>query len=922
MIRFSLRRYWLVAALLVSGIIGYSFILSEPRVDFISQVKPLLNRKCISCHGGVKQKAGYSLLFREEALGKGKSGRQAIIPGDPDNSELIRRLSAHDPEERMPYHEEPLTEEETDLLTRWVREGAVWGDNWSYTPVRKVSPPDMRGWLWGLIPSSRSRWIRNDIDRFIAQKQEEKDLEPSPEADRTTLARRLSLDLTGLPPSRELTRSFLADTRPDAYERLVDTLLASQAFGERWTAMWLDLARYADTKGYERDDTRNIWRYRDWLIRAFNRDLPYDSFLVHQLAGDLLPDASDDQIIATAFHRNTMTNDEGGTDNEEFRTAAVIDRVNTTWEVLLGTTFACVQCHSHPYDPFRHKDYYQFMAFLNDTRDEDTYAEYPLLHEFKGADSLSFNDLRDWLHQHADRQDANRVLYFLKTRQPSINSLTADAFVNSELSDTKWLVMRRESSSRLKRVELTGRNRLLLRYDSKREDGTLTFRADSLTGTVIARFRVPKTTGGFQHHEVQLNQLEGVHDVYLQYQSPSLTNPDENGIRFDWFHFTNDFPGRDRPGYDSASAQFRRLLDSRDVVQTPVILQNPADMHRESRLFVKGSWLVPGEVVTPGVPASLNPMPQHARADRLGLAQWLTSPDNPLTARTFVNRIWEQVFGTGLAETLEDLGTQGIAPTHPELLDHLAWNFMHRDGWSLKKLLRVIVLSATYRQDSRVEPDKLRRDPANRWLARGPRVRLSAEQVRDQALAVSGLLSPRMYGRSVMPFQPDGIWLSPYNGRSWVKSPGEDQHRRAIYTFWKRTGPYPSAISFDGTAREVCLSRRIRTNTPLQALTTLNDPVFLEAARHLIYRCQELHPNRPDKVIAAAYGLATGYPLTEKRRQALEGLYRNTLSRFRKDPDKACGMIGLQDEHNNPGTAALVVVGNAILNLDEVLNKN
>jgi hypothetical protein len=922
MIRSRPRRHWLVAALMVSGIIGYSFMISEPRVDFITQVKPLLNRKCISCHGGVKQKAGYSLLFREEALGKGKSGLRAIIPGDPDNSELIRRLSVHDPEERMPYQEAPLSEDEIELLTRWVREGASWGENWSYTPVREVKPPSLRGWLWGLIPSSRSRWVRNDIDNFIAQKQEEQDLEPSPEADRTTLARRLSLDLTGLPPSPALTRSFLADTRPDAYQKLVDTLLASPAFGERWTAMWLDLARYADTKGYERDDTRNIWRYRDWLIRAFNRDMPYDSFLVEQMAGDMLPGATDEQLIATAFHRNTMTNDEGGTDNEEFRTAAVIDRVNTTWEVLLGTTFACVQCHSHPYDPFRQKDYYRFMAFLNDTRDEDTYAEYPLLHEFKGADSLSFNDLKNWLQEHADQRQAERVLSFLKTRQPAINSLTADAFVNSELSDTKWLVMRRESSSRLKRVELTGRTRLLLRYDSKREDGILTFRADSLTGTEIARFRVPKTTGGFQHHEVPLHAMEGVHDVYLQYHSPSLTNPDENGIRFDWFHFTTDFPGKGQPGYDSAAVHYRRLLDSRDVVLTPVILQNPADMHRESRIFEKGSWLVPGDIVTPGVPASLNPMPKGARADRLGLAQWLTSPDNPLTARTFVNRIWEQLFGTGLAETLEDLGTQGIPPTHPELLDHLAWNFMHRDGWSLKKLLRRIVLSATYRQDSRAEPDKLRKDPANRWLARGPRVRLSAEQVRDQALAVSGLLSARMYGRSVMPFQPEGIWLSPYNGRSWVKSPGEDQHRRAIYTFWKRTGPYPSAITFDGTAREVCLSRRIRTNTPLQALTTLNDPVFLEAARHLIYRCQEQHPNRPDKVIATAYGLATGYPLTEKRRQVLEGLYRNTLSRFQKDPEKACGMIGLQDQHNDPGTAALVVVGNAILNLDEVLNKN
>jgi len=916
------RRYWLIASLLVFCILGYAFIFSEPRVDYSTQVKPLLNRKCLGCHGGVKQKGGYSLLFRDEALGKGRSGRTAIVPGDPDGSELIRRLTLTDPEERMPYHEAPLSADEVELLRRWIDQGAAWGENWSHTPVKEATPPAVGGWLWGLMPSAHARWIRNDIDRFIAEKQRAAGLEPSPEADRTTLVRRLSLDITGLPPSNALSRHFLADTRPDAYERLVDTLLASPAYGERWTALWLDLARYADTKGYERDDTRNIWRYRDWLIKAFNRDMPYDSFLVEQIAGDLIPGATDDQLIATAFHRNTMTNDEGGTDNEEFRTAAVIDRVNTTWEVLMGTTFACVQCHSHPYDPFRHQDYYRFLAYFNNARDEDTYAEYPLLHEFKGKDSLSFKGLHTWLSLQADPREADRVLTFLRTRQPAINSLTADRFVNSELSDTKWLVMRRASSSRLRQVDLGGRTRLLLRYESKRDDGMLTIRTDSLRGRVIARLRVPKTEGGFHHHETPLTPVEGVHDLYLEYHNPSLVDPDENGIRFDWFHFTRDFPGRGRPGFDLAEAAYRRLLDSREVVLTPVMVENPSDMHRPSHVFEKGSWLSPGERVTPGVPASLHPLPAGAPPDRYGLARWVASPDNPLTARTFVNRMWEQLFGRGLAETLEDLGTQGIPPTHPELLDHLAWQFMHRDGWRLKALLRRIVLSATYRQDSRADANAVLRDPANQWLARAPRVRLSAEQLRDQALALAGLLSPRMYGRSVMPFQPDGIWLSPYNGRSWVKSPGEDQYRRAIYTFWKRTGPYPSAITFDGTAREVCLSRRIRTNTPLQALTTLNDPAFLEAARHLMYRCASASPGRPDKAIEAAYRLATGHPLTDNRRQALLKLHREALASYRHTPDKACGMIGVHDGHDNPETAALVVVGNAILNLDEVLNKN
>lgn len=919
------QRFWrleMITALIMASILGYSFLISKPRVDFSTEVKPLLNRKCLSCHGGVRQKSGYSLLFREEALGKGESGRPAIVPGDPEGSELIRRLTASDPEERMPYHESPLAKEEVELLRRWVEEGASWGDNWSYTPIREIPPPTIRGWLWGLIPSVHSRWILNDVDRFVAAKQIEHGLEPSPEADKTALVRRLSLDLTGLPSSPALLQSFLQDNSPQAYERLVDRLMASPAFGERWTAMWLDIARYADTKGYERDDTRNIWRYRDWLIKAFNRDMPYDSFLVTQMAGDMLPKATDEQFIATAFHRNTMANDEGGTDNEEFRTAAVIDRVNTTWEGILGTTFACVQCHSHPYDPFRHQEYYQFMAFLNDTRDEDSYAEYPLLHEYKDVDSVRFQTLKRWLATQTSSEEAARVVQFLRTRQPAINSLRADAFVNSELSDSKWLVMRRESSSRLARVDLTGRSKLLIRYETKRDDGTLTFRIDSLQGPAIARVSLPETSQGFQHHEVSLSQTNGVHDVYIQYQSPSLTNPNENGIRFDWFHFYPGFPGKAQPGFDTAWATYWNLLNSRTVEQTPVMIQNPAEMHRPTHVFVKGSWLVPGEQVTADVPASLPPLPKGAPKDRFGLALWLTDPQNPLTARTYVNRIWEQLFGVGLSETLEDLGTQGAPPTHPELLDYLSWHFMHRDGWSLKKLLRRIVLSATYRQDARVPEEALQKDPANRWLARGARVRLTAEQVRDQALAISGLLSTKMYGKSVMPYQPEGIWLSPYNGRSWLKSAGEDQHRRAIYTFWKRTGPYPSAIAFDGTAREVCLSRRIRTNTPLQALTTLNDPVYLEAARHLIYRCQSQTGKRPDKVIETTYRAATGYGLTEQRRKALDRLFRSALAQFQQHPEKACGMIGLQDEHNEPVTAALVVVGNAILNLDEVLNKN
>lgn len=918
----SNRKYLITSLTILLGIFGYAYLLSSDNVDFNTEVKPLLNKKCISCHGGVKQKGGFSLLFREEALAIGESGRAGIVPGDPDQSELIRRLTLTDEDERMPYHEQPLPDEEIDLLRRWVKEGAPWGDHWAYTPVKEVKVPQEKGFLWGLIPSKKEDWVINDIDRFIKEKQIENGLAPSKAADKRTILRRVSLDLTGLPATEKIAEDFLRDDRPEAYERLVDKLLSSPQYGERWTALWMDLSRYADSKGYERDDARSIWRYRDWLVKAFNQDKPYDKFLMEQMAGDLMPGSTDEQLIATAFHRNTMTNDEGGTDNEEFRTAAVIDRVNTTWEVLMGTTFACVQCHSHPYDPFRHEEYFKFMAFLNDTRDEDTYAEYPILHEFKGEDSVKLRLLNEWLSANAPAKEKEKIIRFLKTRQPAINSLRADSFYNSELSDTKWLVMRKNGVSRLRQVDLTGRNRLLIRFEARGEGGSLSIRIDSAKGAEITRFKIPATTGGFNHLEVPITATEGKHDLHLIYLNPNLTDPNANGIRFDWFHFTKDFPGVGKAGYDSAVASFRQLLDSRKFTSTPILLDNPEDMHRRSFVFEKGSWLVPGKEVSPDVPSILPPLPTGAPRNRFGLALWLTGKDNPLTARTMVNRLWEQLFGQGIAETLEDLGTQGIPPTHRELLDHLSWKFMHEHEWSVKKLLKEIVMSATYRQDSRTDEELRQKDPFNRWYARGPRVRLTAEQIRDQALAVSGLLSKKMYGPSVMPYQPEGIWQSPYNGQSWNKSSGEDQHRRAIYTYWKRTGPYPSSISFDGSAREVCISRRIRTNTPLQALTMLNDPVSLEAARHLSFRLIDRFEGNPGKVMDEAYLRATGRPIGKEQKQALEKLYGDALQRFQKDPAKTCEMTGLQDQYNKPDAAALVVVSNAILNLDEVLTKN
>jgi hypothetical protein len=887
-----------LAAVLATALAVWAVWPSAPHaVDFNTQVKPILNKKCITCHGGVKREGDFSLLFRSEAMAKAKSGKFAIVPGDAANSELIRRLHATDPEERMPYKKEPLTQKEIEILKQWIDQGAPWGDHWAYVPVREPQLP--------VLPTGAV----NTIDAYIREKQDAHDLAPSPAAPARTLLRRVSLDITGLPPDEALKKEFLSDTTAAGYERLVNRLLASPQYGERWAAVWMDLARYADTKGYERDDSRTIWRYRDWLIKAFNRDMPYNQFLTEQLAGDLLPDPSDDQYIATAFHRNTLTNDEGGTDNEEFRTAAVLDRVNTTWEALMGTTFACVQCHSHPYDPFRHEEYYQFMAFFNNTRDEDTEAEYPLLRHFKTEDSAAVQRLRTWVNDNVSSTKANEVYTFVKTWQPSINSIQADRFINSELTDTKWLIFRNNAVCRLPNVDLTGKNKLIYRYSSWLNDGVWKIYADSVRGRLLKTVPVVNTKHQWQIVDFTFAELAGVHDLYFTYTNPNLKKPDESGMIFDWFYFTDAWDDR----HPDAKKEFWRLVRL-EPETTPVMVENPPALKRSTHVFERGNWLVKGPAVEAAVPASLIDFPVDAPKNRLGLAQWMTDPQHPLVARTLVNRVWEQLFGIGLAETLEDLGTQGIAPTHPELLDFLAWQFVHEFDWSIKKLVRELVLSATYRQSSVVTNEQLQKDPLNLYLARAPRVRLSAEQVRDQALAVTGLLSKKMYGPSVMPYQPKGIWLSPWNGKDWEESKGGDQHRRALYTYWKRSAPYPSMMTFDGTSREVCTTRRIRTNTPLQALVTLNDSVYVEGAHYLAQHLVTTYAT-VDEQISHGYERITGHPITPAKLAVLRKLYE------KKSPGALSGDFK-KVKHAIPSTDALELVVMAILNLDEVLTKN
>ncbi|MCY7351628.1 MAG: DUF1553 domain-containing protein [Cytophagaceae bacterium] len=915
-----------ITGILAAGIVGYfALAYRSDEVDFNTQVKPILNKNCIVCHGGVKRNADFSLLFRSEALAPTESGKPAIVPGDPGHSEFIKRLSYKDPKERMPLNGPPLKDEEIAILKKWVEQGAKWGNHWAYVAPKQPDVPKP-GLLAGIFDFGKDDWAKNDIDYFVLDALKKEDLKPADEAARTTLLRRVSLDLTGLPPTVQQLARFKKEPSNATYEKLVDELLASPGFGERWGGMWLDLARYSDTKGYERDDKRDIWRYRDWVIRAFNENKPYNQFLTEQLAGDLLPKPTDNQLIATAFHRNTMTNDEGGTNNEEFRTAAVLDRVGTTWEVLQSTTFACVQCHSHPYDPFRHEDFYKFVAFFNNSRDEDTFGDYPKLRHL--SDTLRFRQkltsLHLWVKTNGSTAQASETTHFLKTFEPHVNSLVAEEMKAGALADEKWLALRQGGSARFSNIKLDGKRNLLVKFNNFIPNTTWEIHLDRPDGPTLAKIRIDtarlKPDGGYGLYPIQ--PTSGVHNLYFSVKSSDQSlkeKPEQTLITWDWFAFRDDLPGSGKPGQAEMLAAFWELVKAR-VPSTPIMQENPADMARKTNVFVRGNFLAKGKVVQPDVPHSLPPLPKDAPRNRLGLARWLTSPEHPLTARVAVNRFWEQLFGIGLVETLEDFGTQGFTPSHQELLDYLAVKFTHEMAWQPKALLKYIVTSATYRQDSKASKALLEKDPYNRLMARGPRIRLSAEQVRDQALAVSGLLSRKMYGPGVMPDQPEGVWQSPYNGAKWTQSEGEDRYRRAVYTYWKRTSPYPSMLAFDGSSREVCLARRIRTNTPLQALVTLNDPVYVEVSRQLAYRMEQAG-RTPEQQIRSGYERVMAREIHPENLTILLDLYRDALKTYRAQPAEVKKLLKDSTKTPRAETAALTLVASTLVNLDEFITK-
>jgi len=609
-----------------------------------------------------------------------------------------------------------------------------------------------------------------------------------------------------------------------------------------------------------------------------------------------------------------MTNDEGGTVNEEFRVAAQMDRVNTTWEVWQGTTFGCVQCHSHPYDPIPHDDYYKYMAYFNNTRDEDIATETPMLRIFDDMEAERVARLKTWVNER-DPEAAQEVTQFLRINEPKINSPSFDQLVNSLFVVYQFFGAHHDGSARVGNLSLADKEQMVIKISAPIEGVTMSLRLDSLGGRVLNTVKIPVSKQDTILF-VPLPKVQGTHDVFVHFAFPKTP---EAFVAVRWVAFQKAFPGQGAERQTMLGEYASLLKNGNDV--TPILWEGAGYLARKQHVFERGNWLVPGKEVKPAVPAAFGRTPKEKQpADRQELARWIVSRDNPLTARVLVNRFWEQLFGIGIVETVEDFGSQGSLPTHRELLDWLAVAFMEDYGWSTKKLLKKIVMSATYRQSSKTDAENLKIDPYNYWLARGPRVRLSAEQVRDQALRASGLLAKKMYGPSVMPPQPEGIWLSPYNGQQWKVSEGDDRYRRGLYTYWKRTAPYPSMVTFDAPSRELCQSRRIRTNTPLQALITLNDPVYLESAQRLA-EFMVKKGKTPAQQLRVGYQKLTFKPMEGNRLGVLLSVYNNALREYQRKPAEIDSLLTFGSQPKSAELAALTVAANVLLNLDEVVTK-
>ena len=808
---------------------------AEP-VDYRREIQPLLARHCYECHGPDQQKSGLRLDTVAAAKLGGYNGA-AILPGKSGESLLIAAVTGSGDIIRMPEDRPPLSAAEIDRLKSWIDQGAVAPADDSPVPTKS---PASRHWAFQplvrpAVPAvSQPLWLRNPIDAFVLARLDAEKIVPSPEADRYTLIRRLSLDLTGLLPSPAETEAFVSDQRPDVYDRLVDRLLDSPRYGEKWARQWLDQARYADSNGYTIDSGRSIWKYRDWVIDALNSDMPFDQFAVEQLAGDMLPGATPDQIIATGFHRNTLRNEEGGTDAEQFRVESVADRVNTTAAVFLGLTLGCARCHDHKYDPISQRDYYQFFALLNNA-DEPT-LPVPTMQQAKEEPALL-----------ADIAQVEKRL--------------AEVEANAGTRQQDW------------ERKLTDETRAALPEPVRQ----------ALAVDAGSRNDVQKNAIAEEFRKVDPELV------------PLVT-------------VLNDLKDR------------KKQLAAR-VTTTLVMKERAAP--RETYIHMRGDFLRRGARVQPGVPAVLASTASQPVADRLELARWLVSANNPLTPRVTVNRLWQQYFGQGLVETDNDFGTQGSPPSHPELLDWLAGQLIDH-GWSLKTIHRLIVTSATYRQASAYRADLAQRDPANRLLARMPRLRLDAETIRDVALSASGLLSGEVGGPGVYPPQPEGIYRFTQQVKFWKENTGDDRYRRGLYIYFWRSSPYPFLMTFDSPDANTACTRRVRSNTPLQALTLANDRVFMEAAQALAARVirESPSPNDAERIrylyrLCFAREPATG---EAARLSDLLNVQRRQFAARLSDAEQIAGTVRPADA-SPAETAAWTMLARVAINLDEFITR-
>ncbi len=1037
---------------------------ANTRIDFARDVRPILSNHCWSCHGPdeATRQAKLRLDRRDSAIAKTESGKIAVTPGNPKASELVTRINARDDDQLMPPLDakRPLTSAQKETLRRWIEQGAEFSQHWAFVPPQRPAVPRTKSQI-----SNLKFEIRTPIDAFVHARLEAEGLAPSSEAPKETWLRRATLDLTGLPPSLTDLQAFLADDSPDAFEKVVDRLLVSPRHAERMAMHWLDAARYADTNGYNNDETRSMWPWRDWVIEAFASGMPYDQFLSEQLAGDLLPNATLAQRVATGFNRNHVLTTEGGIIEEEYHVEYVADRVHTTATVVMGLSFQCARCHDHKFDPLTQREYYQFAAFFNNVPDrivgynQGRMAE-PLLKVPSREQQAELDRLQrrkaeiEALLKHREANIAPEIARWEKSLTPDeiakagpaglVSHFPLDEADGDQVGDL--VHADRRGTIRGKVARVPGKFGGALEFDGKTfvlggEVGA--FDSDekfSLTAWVWPTSNSPTTVlskideandfrgydvilegakvcSHFSHHwpdkafKVVTKQplsLNEWHHVAVTYDGSrrasgvkiyvdgkprdfdATTNNSLDGtLKTDKpFHIgqrnaTAPFQGRiddvqlysvsltaDEAASLAAGQSLGRLKDilaisSKDRTESQAALLRQFYLDRidgESRnmksqisdlprqlaeldkaipvtmvmqeqtprrsmfLLRRGQYDQRGDEVTAGVPSVFSSLPQNALADRVSLARWLTSPSHPLTARVAVNRWWEMLFGTGLVETAEDFGVQGTLPSHPELLDWLATELI-RTGWDQRAILKLIVTSAAYRQSSRVTPELLLRDPRNRLLARGPRYRLPAETVRDNALAVSGLLRERLGGPSVKPYQPDGLWedVSVERRDKYVADAGDGVYRRGMYTFWKRTCPPPGMMTFDAPDREFCLIRRARTNTPLQALVLLNDPTFVEAARNLAERVLT-EAKTDDERIALAFQLSLSRLPTAAERRVLSETLHAASDRFRTDRATAEKLLSVgratsRLEIAPEELAAWTTVMSLLLNLDEAISK-